>query len=235
MLTPTAPGLVLSPTAQVADDVEFGANVVVHGDTVIGAGVVVQDGVVLGKAPRLSARSSSAAPVDVPLVIGAGASICAQAIVFAGAHVGDGAIVGDQAYVRERTVIGAGSVVGRGTCVDNDVVVGERVRLQSHVYLTGFSVVEDDVFVGPCVMTTNDNTMARHHAGDELRGATLRRACRIGGGAILTPGIEVGEEAYVAAGSVVTNHVPPRGVVIGVPGRVVRYVDDVDLLESDRG
>ena len=235
MLTPTAPGLVLSPTAQVADDVEFGANVVVHGGTVIGAGVVVQDGVVLGKAPRLSARSSSAAPVDVPLVIGAGASICAQAIVFAGAHVGAGAIVGDQAYVRERTVIGAGSVVGRGTCVDNDVVVGERVRLQSHVYLTGFSVVEDDVFVGPCVMTTNDNTMARHHAGDELRGATLRRACRIGGGAILTPGIEVGEEAYVAAGSVVTNHVPPRGVVIGVPGRVVRYVDDVDLLESDRG
>ena len=235
MLTPTAPGLVLSPTAQVADDVEFGANVVVHGGTVIGAGVVVQDGVVLGKAPRLSARSSSAAPVDVPLVIGAGASICAQAIVFAGAHVGEGAIVGDQAYVRERTVIGAGSVVGRGTCVDNDVVVGERVRLQSHVYLTGFSVVEDDVFVGPCVMTTNDNTMARHHAGDELRGATLRRACRIGGGAILTPGIEVGEEAYVAAGSVVTNHVPPRGVVIGVPGRVVRYVDDVDLLESDRG
>ncbi len=235
MLTPTAPGLVLSPTAQVADDVEFGANVVVHGDTVIGAGVVVQDGVVLGKAPRLSARSSSAAPVDVPLVIGAGASICAQAIVFAGAHIGEGAIVGDQAYVRERTVIGAGSVVGRGTCVDNDVVVGERVRLQSHVYLTGFSVVEDDVFVGPCVMTTNDNTMARHHAGDELRGATLRRACRIGGGAILTPGIEVGEEAYVAAGSVVTNHVPPRGVVIGVPGRVVRYVDDVDLLESDRG
>ncbi len=235
MPTPTAPGLVLSPTAQVAEDVEFGANVVVHGDTVIGAGVVIQDGVVLGKPPRLSARSSSAAPVDGPLVIEAGASICAQAIVFAGARIGEDAIVGDQAYVRERAIIGAGSVVGRGTCVDNDVVVGRRVRLQSHVYLTGFSVVEDDVFVGPCAMTTNDNTMARHHAGDELRGATLRRACRVGGGAILTPGVEIGEEAYVAAGSVVTNDVPPRGVVIGVPGRVVRHVEDVDLLETDRG
>jgi len=231
----TAPGLVLSPTATVADDVELGANVVVHGDTIIGAGVVIQDGVVLGKPPRLSARSSSAAPVDDPLVIEAGASICAQAIVFAGARIGAGAIVGDQAYVRERTVIGAGSVVGRGACVDNDVVVGERVRLQSQVYLTASSVVEDDVFVGPCAMTTNDNTMARRHAGDELRGATLRRACRIGGGAILTPGVEIGEEAFVAAGSVVTNDVPSRGVVIGVPGRVVRYVEDIDLLESDRG
>ncbi len=233
--SPTAPGLVLSPTATLADDVELGANVVIHGDTIIGAGVVVQDGVVLGKPPRLSARSSSAAPVDDPLVIEPGASICAQAIVFAGARIGEGAIVGDQAYVRERTIIGAGSVVGRGACVDNDVVVGERVRLQSQVYLTAFSVVEDDVFVGPCAMTTNDNTMARRHADDELRGATLRRACRIGGGAILTPGVEIGAEAFVAAGSVVTNDVPPRGVVIGVPGRVVRYVEDIDLLESDRG
>lgn len=235
MTPPTAPGLVLSPTAQVADDVEFGANVVVHGETVIGAGVVIQDGVVLGKPPRLSARSSSAGPAAGPLVIEDGASVCAHAIVFAGAHIGAGAIVGDQSYVRERSVIGAGSVVGRGACVDNDVVVGARVRLQSHVYITAFSVVEDDVFVGPCAMTTNDNTMARQHPGDELRGATLRRACRIGGGAILTPGIEVGEEAYVGAGSVVTNDVPARGVVIGVPGRVVRYVDDADLLEADRG
>lgn len=233
--SPTAPGLVLSPTARVAGDVVFGANVVVHGETVIGAGVVIQDGVVLGKAPRLSARSSSAAPVDAPLVIEDGASICTQAIVFAGAHIGAGAIIGDQAYVRERAVIGADSVVGRGACVDNDVVVGCRVRLQSQVYITGFSVIEDDVFVGPCAMTTNDNTMSRQYAGDVLAGATLRRACRIGGGAILTPGVEVGEEAYVAAGSVVTNDVPPRGVVIGVPGRVVRYVGDDDLLERERG
>lgn len=234
MTPPTAPGLVLSPTAQVADDVEFGANVVVHGDTVIGPGVVIQDGVILGKPPRLGPRSATAAPVGEPLVIEEGASICAQAIVFAGARIGPGAIIGDQSYVRERTVIGAGTVVGRGACVDNDVVVGARVRLQSQVYITAFSVVEDDVFVGPCAMTTNDNTMARQHAGDELRGATLRRACRIGGGAIITPGCEIGEEAYIAAGSVVTNDVPAKGVVIGVPGRVVRYVEDGDLLESDR-
>ena len=235
MATPTGPGLVLHPGAEVADDVEFGAHVVVHAGTVIGAGVVVQDGVVLGKPPRLAPRSATAAPVASPLVIEAGASICAQAVVFAGARIGEGAIVGDQSYVRERSVVGAGSVVGRGTCVDNDVVIGERVRLQSGVYVTAFSVIEDDVFVGPCAMTTNDNTMARQHPGDVLRGATLRRACRIGGGAILTPGVEIGEEAYVGAGSVVTNDVPARGVVIGVPGRVVRYVEEGDLLDADRG
>ena len=108
------------------------------------------------------------------------------------------------------------------------------MRIQTNVYLTAFSVVEDDVFVGPCACTTNDDTMARHDPDMELRGALLRRACRIGGGALLTPGVEVGEEAFVAAGALITRDVPPRAVVMGVPARVVREVGDEDLLERWR-
>ena len=160
--------------------------------------------------------------------------ICAQAILFAGAHIGAGVIVGDQALVRERAVVGAGTVVGRGASVDNDVTVGARVRIQSDVYLTAYSVVEDDVFLGPGAATTNDDTMGRLPEGYVMRGATLRRACRIGGRAVLVPGVEVGEEAYVAAGAVVTANVPPRAVVMGVPARVVREVPDDELLERFR-
>jgi acetyltransferase-like isoleucine patch superfamily enzyme len=76
--------------------------------------------------------------------------------------------------------------------------------------------------------------MSRHGPEYELRGATLRRACRIGGSAVLTPGVEVGEEAFVAAGAVVTRDVPARSVVMGVPGRIVREVADADLLERWR-
>jgi acetyltransferase-like isoleucine patch superfamily enzyme len=136
--------------------------------------------------------------------------------------------------VRERAVIGAESLVGRGSAVDNDVTVGERVRIQTGCYLTAFSVVEDDVFVAPGVTLTNDDTMGRHGPGHELRGAVLRRACRVGGGAVLVPGVEVGEESFVAAGAVVTTDVPARAVVMGVPARVVREVSDEDLLERFR-
>jgi acetyltransferase-like isoleucine patch superfamily enzyme len=230
MADPAAPGLVLSPTASVGRDVAFGAHVVVHDGVVIGDGVVVQDGAILGKPPTLAARSTAPREQLEALVVEHGAAICAQAIVFAGAHVAAGAIVGDQACVRERARVGSGSVVGRGAMVDNDVRIGERVRLQSNVYLTAYSVVEDDVFVGPCAMTTNDHTMARHLPGERLAGAILRRACRIGGGAVLVPGVEVGEEAFVAAGAVVTNDVAPRAVVMGVPARQVRQVPDEDLL-----
>jgi acetyltransferase-like isoleucine patch superfamily enzyme len=131
-------------------------------------------------------------------------------------------------------VIGAGTLVGRGSAVDNDVVVGERVSIQTMVYVTGGSVVEDDVFIGPGVTMTNDDTMMRHGPDLELRGPTLRRACRVGGGVTLTPGVEVGEEAFVAAGAVVAHDVPPRALVMGVPARVVRQVRDEDLLENWR-
>jgi acetyltransferase-like isoleucine patch superfamily enzyme len=231
---PSPPGLVLSPSAVVAGDVRFGANVVVHDGVVLGEGVEVQDNVVLGKPPALAPTSSAAGqPVDA-LVVEAGARICAGAIVFAGARVGEGAIVGDQAYVRERATIGERSVIGRGSAIDNDVRIDARVRIQTMVCVTAFSVIEDDVFVGPCAMTTNDDTMARHGPDYALRGATLRRACRIGGGVVMVPGVEVGEEAFVAAGAVVTRDVPARGVVMGVPGRVVRQVGDEELLERWR-
>jgi UDP-2-acetamido-3-amino-2,3-dideoxy-glucuronate N-acetyltransferase len=226
--------LSLSPSARVGQGVVFGANVIVGDDVVIGDGVVVEDGAILGKRPRL-APTSSAAPVgDRPLVIGDGAAICAQAVVFASAQIGRGSIIGDQAYVRERARIGTGTVIGRGSAIDNDVVIGDRVRIQTGVYITGFSVVEDDVFVGPGAVTTNDDTMDRHGEDYPLRGATLRRACRVGGGAVLTPGVEIGEEAFLAAGAVVTSDVPARGFVMGVPGRVVRQVADGELLERWR-
>ena len=228
-----APGLMLGEGVQIGEGVSFGAYVVVHEGTSIGDGCTVEDHVVLGKRPRLAPRSGAQGDVGA-LVLGERVTVCAGAVVFAGASIGEGTILGDQSFVRERSRIGGGSVIGRGSVVDNDVRVGARVRVQTGVYLTAFSLVEDDVFIGPGVTTTNDDTMARHDAEMALRGATLRRACRIGGGAVLTPGVEIGEEAFVASGAVVTHDVRPRGVVMGVPARAVREVPEADLLERWR-
>jgi UDP-2-acetamido-3-amino-2,3-dideoxy-glucuronate N-acetyltransferase len=226
-----APGLLLGEGAQLPDSVEIGGNVVIHAGTIVGEGARLQDAAVVGKPLALGPRSTAPRDALSPADIGAGATVCAGAVVVAGARIGPGAIVGDQSHVRERAEVGEGSVVGRGSSVDNDVTIGRRVRIQTGCYITAYSTIEDDVFVAPGVTLTNDHTMARHGPDHPVRGATLRRACRVGGAVVLLPGIEVGEEAFVAAGAVVTRDVPPRGVVMGVPARVVREVGDEDLLE----
>jgi acetyltransferase-like isoleucine patch superfamily enzyme len=221
----------VSERATLGEGVSFGAHVVVHGDTVIGDGCAIGDHVVLGK-PTLRGPRAGADPG--PLVLGARVSVGAGAVLFAGSRVGDGVTVGDQAYVRERVSIGEGTLIGRGSAVDNDVSIGARVSVQTNVYLTAFSAVEDDVFVGPGATTTNDDTMGRHAPGEALAGVTLRRACRVGGSAVLVPGVEVGEEAFVAAGAVVTRDVAPRAKVRGVPARAYGEVADGELLERWR-
>ena len=224
MLHPSdrAPGLLLGDGVTVPDSVELGGNVVIHPGTAIGERVRIHDCAVLGKPVSLGPRSSAPREEPPPLVVGDGATIGAGAVLVAGAAVGPDAVIGDQAHLRERAAVGAGSVVGRGSQLENDAVVGAGVRVQTGCYITAFCEIEDDVFVAPGVQTLNDRTAGHRPAGEPLRGPRLRRACRIGGGAVLLPGVEIGEEAFVGAGAVVTRDVPRRTLVVGVPAREVR-------------
>jgi UDP-2-acetamido-3-amino-2,3-dideoxy-glucuronate N-acetyltransferase len=227
-----APGLLLGEGVIVPDDAELGAYVVIHAGTAIGAGVRIQDGAVLGKPPAFGARSKASREEPPPLVVAEGATIGADALVAAGAAIGPAAMVGDMAHVRERAAIGRESLVGSRCSIDNDVVIGARVRIQTGAYITAFSELEDDVFVAPYVVTSNDRTAGRRPPQSPLRGARLRRGCRVGAGAVLLPGVEVGEEAFVGAGAVVTRNVAPRSLVVGSPARHVREVgpaEDVPL------
>lgn len=212
---------------------EVAESAIVYPGTVLGAGCKILDNAVVGKQPSLGKSSTAKREPLPPAVIGAGATISTGAIVFAGATVGEGAIVGDQACVRERVTLGANTVVGRGSLVENDTTVGDRTRIQANAYVTAYTTIEEDVFVAPCVHTTNDNFMGRTEKRLKLmKGPTIRRGARVGGGSVLCPGVEIGEEAFVGAGAVVTKDVPPRTVVVGNPARRLRDVPDEELLEN---
>ena len=229
-----APGAVLHAHVTVGAGSRIGSHAVLHAGSALAEDCVVEDGAVLGKRPRLREGSSSAGRELEAVVLERGATVCAGAVVYAGVRLGPEVIVGDQAHVRENTSVGERTVVGRGSSIEFSSRVGRRVLIQSGVYVTAHALVEDDVFLAPGVYTTNDNTMARHDRSLALRGPVFRRACRVGGGAVLLPGIEIGEEAFVAAGAVVTRDVAARTLVMGAPARVVREIDESEVLERWR-
>lgn len=207
---------------------------IVYPGTVLAEGVRVLEHAVVGKQPILSPRSTARRDPLPPTEIGPGTVISAGAIVFAGSRIGARVILGDQCCVRERVTIGDDVVLGRGTLVENDTTIGAMTKIQADAYITAYSTLEEHVFVAPCVVTTNDDFMGRTERRHELiAGPTIRRGARIGGGAVLCPGVEIGEEAFVGAGAVVTRDVPPRVVVVGNPARVLRSVPDEELLDLE--
>jgi acetyltransferase-like isoleucine patch superfamily enzyme len=217
----------------VSDAVEIHPTATVYPGTVLGAGVKILEGAVVGKQPTLSPRSTAKREPLPPAELGDGTIVSTGAIVFAGSRVGARVILGDQSCVRERVQVGDDVVLGRGSLIENDTSVGARTKIQAGAYITAYATLEDDVFIAPCVVTTNDNFMGRtERRHDLIKGPTIRRGARIGGGAILCPAVEIGEEAFVGAGAVVTKDVPPRMLVVGNPARVLRAVSDDELLEN---
>jgi acetyltransferase-like isoleucine patch superfamily enzyme len=210
---------------------EVAPTAIVHPGTVLGEDVKVLDYAVVGKQPSLSPRSTAKGEPLGPAEVGPGTIVSTGAIVFAGTRIGARVIVGDQACVRERVEIGDDVVIGRGSLIENDTTVGAMTKIQADAYITAYSTLEERVFIAPCVVTTNDNFMGRTERRHELRaGPTIRRGARVGGAAVLCPGVEIGEEAFVGAGAVVTKDVPPRVTVVGNPARVLREVPPDELL-----
>ena len=210
---------------------EVAETAIVYPGTVLGDGCKILDYAVVGKQPTLGPRSTTKQEELPPPELGAGTVVSTGAIVFAGTRIGARAIIGDQACVRERCVVGEDVVVGRGSLVENDTTVGDRTKIQADAYVTAYSTLEEDVFIAPRVITTNDNFMGRTEKRHGLRkGPTIRRGARVGAGAVICPAVEIGAEAFVGAGAVVVKDVPPQAVVVGNPARVLRDVPSEELL-----
>jgi len=160
-------------------------------------------------------RLTPAETGEKPIQIGDRARIRSGSVVYAGVEIGDDFTTGHDAVLRERTVIGDEVVIGTKTVIDGNTVVGDRTSLQTGVYVPTGTTIKSDVFVGPNAVMTNDPYPVRTETA--LLAPTLEKHASIGANATILPDVTVGEGAFVAAGAVVTDDVPPETLAVGAP------------------
>lgn len=199
-----------------ADDVQLYPNVT------LGEGHDLQPPCIVGKPPR------GAGEGERPLAIGPGAVVRPFTTIYAGSVIGARFQTGQGASVREGNRLGDDVSVGTNAVLEFGNRIGSRVRIHSGCFLE-LVTIDDDVFVGPNVVFTDDPHPMNCPRYQECKGgATVRRLARIGANSTILPGVEIGANALVGAGSVVVHDVPPDMVVAGAPARVIKAVADLE-------
>lgn len=227
-----APGLHVAPDVEVPDDASIAPHVTIYPGVRLGARVSLEQGAVVGRPQKLDARSRSPKrPAGEPTVIGDDCLIGHGAVVAAGARLGDRSTVSDLALVREGALVGCDVLAGRLCVVSRDTEIGDRTRLQNNTIVGPWTRIEEDVLVSPSVLFMSDPTMGRRPVNAVPGGIVVRRASRIGAGALIYQDVEIGEEAVVGANAQVRADVPARTVVIGAPARYLRDVAEEELVE----
>ena len=227
-------GCVFGPGVRVGPGCVIGHHVVLHADTIIGTNVRIDDHASLGKRPMRAANSATTKEQELEaLRVGDGSIVGTGVVLYRGAVIDTRVLLADLCTVRENVSIGRGTIVGRGVTVENFCTVGRYCKLESECYITAYSTLEDRVFIAPGVVTSNDNFVGRTaERFKHFKGVTVRKGGRVGAGVVTLPGVTIGEDALVAAGSVVTTDVPARTIVLGTPARAWREVPVEQLLEN---
>ena len=212
----------------------IGSGVVIHPDSMIGNNVRIDDNTVIGKLPMKAALSAVTKEQTLTsCVIADDCMIGAMVVIYRGCILHSKVMVADMASLREDVEIGEFTIIGRGVTVENKVRVGSRCKLETEAYITALSEIGDGCFIAPEVTFTNDNFLGRTKERFKFhKGVTMKRGARIGANVTVLPGLTLGEDALVAAGSIVTRDVPARKIVLGSPAKVWRDVPAEQLLEN---
>lgn len=180
-----------------------------------GEGVILDDYVILGKPPR------NTRPGELKTTVGEHSEIRSHTVIYAGNTIGKRFQTGHHVTIRENNRIGDNVSVGTGSVIEHQTVIADGCRMHSQTFIPEFTIMEEDVWIGPNVVLTNAKYPAAGNTKEMLSGIVLKKRAKIGANVTVLPGITIGENALVGAGSVVTMDVEPGTVVVGSPARII--------------
>ena len=147
------------------------------------------------------------------------------AIVSPKAKIGPGSKIWVNVQIRENAKIGSNCIIGKDVYIDHGVTIGNNCKIQNHVSIYNGVYIEDEVFIGPNVSFTNDKYPRAFNNDWKIIPIHVRKGASIGANSTIVCGIEIGEYAMVAAGSIVTKDVKPYSLIMGTPAKHVSFID----------
>jgi acetyltransferase-like isoleucine patch superfamily enzyme len=162
---------------------------------------------------------------ELQTVIGSGAVIRTHTVIYAGNTIGDNFQTGNKVNIRETNQIGNNVSIGTLSIIEHHVTIEDNVRIHSQVFIPEYSYLEEGAWIGPCVVFTNARYPVSPGVKDSLKGPHIKKGAKIGANSTLLPGVVIGANALIGAGTVVTTDVPDNAVVVGNPGRIINTID----------
>ncbi len=202
-------------------------------DRRIYANVLLGEGAALGEYTLIGVPPRGHTEGDLSTVIGRNAVIRSHTVIYAGNVIGDDFQTGHGVLIREANEIGSHVSIGTHSIIEHHVKIASGVRIHSNVFIPEYSTLDENAWIGPCVVFTNALYPLSPDAKSNLRGPHICAWAKIGANATLLPGITVGSHALVGAGAVVVRDVPAETVVVGNPARVLKSVRDMDQYRSE--
>jgi len=187
----------------------------------LGINAVIEDYCVIGVPPRGKEEG------ELRTVIGDDAHLRSHTVIYAGNRIGKGFQTGNKVNVRESNEIGDSVSVGTLSVIEHHVTIGNNVRIHSQAFVPEYSVIEDGAWLGPNVVLTNAKYPLSPEAKKNLKGPVVKKGAKIGANSTILPGIVIGTNALVGAGSVVVRDVPDNAVVVGNPARIIKQMRDL--------
>lgn len=164
---------------------------------------------------------------DLKTVIGDGAICLRGGILYLGSRIGDNLFLGHNSIIREENQIGNNFKIWNNSVIDYGCKIGNNVKVHCNCYVAQFTLIEDDVFLAPGVIIANDKYPGSITSKDDLSGPRIKRGAQIGANVTILPGVTIGEDAIIGAGSVVTKNVASGKIVCGNPARVIKNIRDL--------
>ncbi len=194
---------------------------IIYPNVKLGKNCIIEDFVIIGAPPKDSLAR------EIETIIGDNSIIRSHTVIYAGNRIGNNFQTGNKANIRECNEIGNNVSIGTLSVVEHHVKIGNGVRVHTQVFIPEFSVLEDESWVGPNVVITNAKYPKSPNAKKELKGAYIKKWAIIGANSTLLPGITIGEQAIIGAGSVVTKDVPSKHVVAGNPAKLINKIKNL--------